>query len=126
MKSVLTTEQSVAKLRMDKIPPTGVEYFSYLQSIWENNNMQKFSDFLISYNNKDVVPTLESMKKMIEIYQNKGIHTLKLGCTLPSLANICLHKSTDSIFYPFTESDKVLSSRDTRRYGWRTFYRLYT
>ena len=33
---------------------------------------------------------------------------LKLGCTLPNLANICLHKSTHSNFYPFTESNKDL------------------
>ena len=33
---------------------------------------------------------------------------LKLGCTLPNLANICLHKSTDAKFYLFTESDKDL------------------
>ena len=33
---------------------------------------------------------------------------LKLGCTLPNLANICSHKSTDSKFYPFTETDKDL------------------
>ena len=33
---------------------------------------------------------------------------LKLGCILPILTNICLHKSTDSKFYPFTESDKDL------------------
>ena len=32
----------------------------------------------------------------------------KLGCTLPDLANICLHKSTDAKFYPFTEGDKDL------------------
>ena len=31
---------------------------------------------------------------------------LKLGCTLPNLANICLQKSADSKFYPFSESDK--------------------
>ena len=31
---------------------------------------------------------------------------LKLGCTLPNLANICLHKSTDAKFYPITEGDK--------------------
>ena len=48
------------------------------------------------------------MQKMIEFYHNKGIDMLKLGCTLPNLANICLHKSTDSKFYPFTESDKDL------------------
>ena len=106
--SGLTTEQAVAKLRMDKIPPTGAEKCSYLQSVWENNNMQNFSDFLKRYNNKDVVPTLEAMQKMIEFYHNKGIDMLKLGCTLPNLANICLPRSTDSKFYPFTESDKDL------------------
>ena len=36
---------------------------------------------------------------------------LKLGCTLPNLANICLHKSTDAKFFPFTEGDKDLSER---------------
>ena len=48
------------------------------------------------------------MQKMIEFYHNKRIDMLKLGCTLPNLANVCLHKSTDSKFYPFTESDKDL------------------
>ena len=48
------------------------------------------------------------MQKMIEFYHNKGIDMLKLGCTLPNLANIFLHKSTDSKLYPFTESDKDL------------------
>ena len=33
---------------------------------------------------------------------------LNLGCILPNLANICLHKSTNLKFYPFTESDKDL------------------
>ena len=55
--SGLTTEQAVVKLRMDRLPPTGAENYSYLQSVWENNNMQYFSDFLKWYNNKDVVPT---------------------------------------------------------------------
>ena len=31
-----------------------------------------------------------------------------MGCTLPNLANTCLHKSTDSKSYPFTESEKNL------------------
>ena len=106
--SGLSTEQAVAKLQMDRIPPTGTEINSYLQSVWENNNMENFSDFLKWYNNKDVVPALEALQKMIEFYHNEGIDMLKLGCTLPNLANICLHKSTDSKFYPFTESDKDL------------------
>ena len=72
------------------------------------NLVQFFLVFFKWYNNKDVVPTLEAKQKMIEFYHNKGIDMLKLGCTLPNLANICLHKSTDSKFYPFTESDKGL------------------
>ena len=68
--------------------------------------MQYFSDFLKWYNSKVFVPTLEAMQKMIEFYHNKGIDTLKLGCTLPNLSNICLLKSRDSKFCPFTESDK--------------------
>ena len=77
--SGLTTELAVIKLRMDRIPPTGAENYLYLQSIWENHNMQNFSDFLKWYNNKDVVPTLEVMQKTIEFYHNKGIDMLKLG-----------------------------------------------
>ena len=99
--SGLSTKQAVAKLRMDRIPPTGAENHSYLQSVWENNNMENFSDFLKWYNNRDVVPTLEAMQKMIEFYHNKGIDMLKLGCTLPKLANICLHNSIDSKFVSF-------------------------
>ena len=70
--------------------------------------MQSFKDFLRWYNKKDVVPTLEAMKKMIEFYHSKRIDMLKLGCTLPNLANICLHSSTNVKFYPFPEGDKDL------------------
>ena len=70
--------------------------------------MSSFKDFLRWYNNKDVVPTLEAMQKMFAFYHDKHIDMLKLGCTLPNLANICLHKSTDAKFYPFTEGDKDL------------------
>ena len=89
--SGLTPEQAVVKLRMDRIPPTGAENYLFLQSIWENNNMQYLSDFRKWYNNKDVVPTLETIQKMIEFYHNKGIDMLKVGCILPNLANISLH-----------------------------------
>ena len=68
--------------------------------------MCTFNDFLRWYNNIDVVPTLEAMRKMLGFYHKSGIDMLKLGCTLPNLAIICLHKSTSAKFYPFTETDK--------------------
>ena len=48
------------------------------------------------------------MRKMVEFYHDKGIYMLRLGCTLPNLANICLHNSTDHKFYPFFSSDSDL------------------
>ena len=47
-------------------------------------------------------------QKAIAFYHYKDIHKLKLGCTLPSLANIYLHKSTDAKFYPLTPGKKGL------------------
>ena len=49
---------------------------------------------------------------MIDFHHDKGIDLLKLGCTLPNLANICFHKPTDEKFYPFTERDKNLSEKN--------------
>ena len=91
-----------------QIPPTGAENYEYLRSIWVSERMKPFQDFLMWYNNRDVVPTLEATQKMIESSHRKEIDMWKWGCTLPSLADICLHKSTHSKFYPFTEIDKDL------------------
>ena len=70
--------------------------------------MTTFQDFVRWYKNKDVVPTLEAMQKMMEFYHTKRFDMLKLGCTLLNLANICLNKSTNNKFYPFVEADKDL------------------
>ena len=67
--------------------------------------MTTFRDFLQWYNDKDVVTSLDAMQKLIELYHDKGIDMLKLGCSLPHLAKIFLHKSTDYKFYPFFWSD---------------------
>ena len=108
LKNGLTTEQAVVKLKLSKPPPTGIENYQYLQQIWKLEHMSSFKSFLRWYNKKDVVPTLEAMQKIIAFYHDKNIDMLKLGCTLPNLANICSHKSTDAQFHPFTEGDKDL------------------
>ena len=73
-----SSEQAVCKLRLNKVPPTG-ENYAFLRSIWVSEGMKSFKDFLMWYNNKDVVPTLEAMQKMIEFYHQKEIDMLKLG-----------------------------------------------
>ena len=71
LKSGLTTEQAVVKLKLSKPPPTGIENYQYLQQIWKQEHMSSIKDFLRWYNNKDVVPTLKAMQKMIAFYHDK-------------------------------------------------------
>ena len=111
LNSGLSQQEALKKLRLKEVPPSGVENYNYLKVIWEEEQMSTFRDFVKWYNNKDVVPTLEAMQKMMEFYHNKGIDMLKLGCTLPNLANICLHKSKNHKFFPFVESDKDLHDK---------------
>ena len=47
------------------------------------------------------------MQILNQFYHNKGIDMLKLGCTLPNLANLCLHKSTITSFIHFAIVIKI-------------------
>ena len=85
--------------------------FTDLKVIWEEEQMSLFRDFIKWYNNKNVVPTPGAMQEKMEFYHNKGINMLKLGCTLPNSANICLHQSTNHKIFPFVESDKDLHDK---------------
>ena len=58
--------------------------------------------------NKDVVPSLEAMQKLIVFYHDKDNDILKLVCTISNLTNICLQNTTDAKVYPLTEGKKYL------------------
>ena len=105
LSSGLKTEEALSKMNLSKPPPSGEENYQNLLYIWIHENMCTFKDYLRWYNNKSVVPTLEAMQKLPAFYHKKGIDMLKLRCTLPNLAKICLRKSTSAKFYPFTETD---------------------
>ena len=49
---------------------------------------------------------------MIAFHHDKVIDMLKLGCVLPNLAIVCLHKYTDAKFYLFMEGDKDLLEKN--------------
>ena len=97
LKSPLATEQAVVKFKLSKPPPTGIANYHYLQQTWNQEQMSSFNNLLCWYNKKDG-PTLQAVQKMIAFYHYKDIDKLKLGCTLPNLANICLQKSSDAKF----------------------------
>ena len=104
---VLKTDAALSKMKLSK-PPPSEENYQYLLDIRSHEHMCTSKDFLCWFNNKDVVPTLEAMEKMLAFYHKKGSDMLKLGCTLPNLANICLHKFTSAKLYPISETDKIL------------------
>ena len=118
-----TSEEALSKLKLKQLPATGQENSQYLASVWQQKNMRTFKDSLLWYNNKHVVPMLEAMQKIVDFYHKKGIHMLKLGCGLPNLAIICLHKSITAKIYQFTETDKDLSRKFVQT--WLVNYQLY-
>ena len=100
-------------MKLSKSTPTGTENYQYVQEISKQDKLGSFKDFLRWYNKNDVVPTFEAMqKKTIVLYHHESINTLKLSCTLPNWANICLHKSTVAKFYTFTERDRGLQEKN--------------
>ena len=54
------------------------------------------------------VSTMDALQNLVEFYHNNCLGMLKLGCTLPNPAKICLHSSTSANFYPFRENEKNL------------------
>ena len=107
----LTTETAPVKIRLSGIPLYRAKDYSYLESV-EAGKKQFFKDFLRWYNRKGFVAILEAMLKMVDFHHNKGIVMHKLEYTLPNLAKLCLHSSTSAKFYPFTESDENLVSKN--------------
>ena len=59
--------------------------YEYCQQVWEENNMQTFEDFLVWYNNLGVVPFIEAVEKMSQLWRERKIHMFKDGISVPGL-----------------------------------------
>lgn len=53
--------------------------YEYCQQVWEENNMQTFEDFLVWYNNLEVVPFIEAVEKWINSGEKGRLICLKMG-----------------------------------------------
>ncbi|KAJ8020744.1 hypothetical protein HOLleu_40418 [Holothuria leucospilota] len=84
------------------------EDYQHCVNVWETNQMEKFSDFLIWYNNKDVVPFLEAIEKMFSFYREKNIDMFKHGISVPGLTLRYLFNNledTHFCIFPHNHSD---------------------
>ena len=59
------------------------EEYQYCQQVWRDHQMTTFRDFLVWYNNLDVVPFIEALKKMSAFWREKKIDMLRQGMSVP-------------------------------------------
>ena len=72
------------------------EEYKLCQKIWKESDMNSMKDFLIWYNNLDVVPFLKAIDKQFEFYLQLGMDMFKDGISVPGL----------TLKYLFTTLDK--------------------
>ena len=112
---------SLDKLNFHTLPPpeafhstlsnttTTNEQYEYCQRVWNDNNMETFRDFLIWYNNLDVVPFLEAIDKMSAFWKDRNIDIFKDGVSVPGLTMKYLFSNVPNVYFSlFTEKDKDL------------------
>ncbi len=85
------------KLEYPELPPHSAFYsqlkkeniseedYAYCQKVWTDEGMQNFRDFLVHYNNRDVLPFLEALEKQAAFYAERHIDMFKDGISVPGL-----------------------------------------
>ena len=66
------------------------EDFASCQEAWCDNGMTTLRDFLVWYNNRDVVPFLQAIDTQFAFYQQRGIDMFKQGISVPGLTLLYL------------------------------------
>ena len=76
------------------------EQYEYGQRMWNDNNITTtFQDFLVKYNNLNVVSFLEAIAKMSEFWKEQRIDILKDGVSLPGLTMKYLFSNVPNIYF---------------------------
>jgi hypothetical protein len=83
--------------------------YKYCKQVWKKNKMKTFKDFLIWYNDLDVIPFVQAIEKMFTFYRSKNLDMFKDGLSVPSLSSQYMFKSNpEARFWTFDEHDKDL------------------
>ena len=61
--------------------------YARCQAVWCDNRMKSMRDFLVWYNNRDVVPFLEAIDKQFAFYKQQNIDMFKDGVSVPGIFN---------------------------------------
>ena len=86
------------------------EDYALCQEAWCCNRMTTMRDFLVWYNNRDVVPFLEALDKQFAFYQQQNIDMFKDGISFPGMTLLYLFNDlpANRFFTVFNETNKDL------------------
>ena len=83
-------------LNLKTPPKTGLDNYNELKQLRKNNKWQTMKDFLIYYNNLDVIPFVEALEKMLHLYRENKTDLFKNCVTVPSAARHLLFTSVNN------------------------------
>ena len=84
------------------------EDYALCEVAWRDNEMKTMRDFLVWYNNRDVIPFLQAIDKQFAFYQQHNIDMFKDGISVPGLTLLYLFKDLPANTY-FTVFNKTNS-----------------
>ena len=84
--------------------------YARCQVVWCANRMKSMRDFLVWYNNRDVVPFLEAVDKQFTFYKQQNIDMFKDGVSVPGLTLLYLFNDlpSNTFFTVFNQTNSDL------------------
>ena len=84
--------------------------YARCQAVWHDNGMTTLRDFLVWYNNRDVIPFLEAIAKQFAFYHDRGIDMFKDGISVAGLSLLHLFNDlpNDTYFTVFNRTNSDL------------------
>ena len=98
--SLPTHQQFYSSLKNNNISE---EDYAYCQQVLTEEQMITMRDYLVWYNNHNVVSFLEALQKKFEFYISKGLDTFKDGLSVPGLILKHLFSTPDVNFTLFNQ-----------------------
>ena len=107
----------------DRVLPPQSAFFSQLknegisdadyarcQAVWHDNQMKTMRDFLVWYNNRDVIPFFQAIDKQFAFYQQHNIDMFKDGISVPGISLLHLFNDlpNDTYFTVFNRTNRDL------------------
>ena len=84
--------------------------YARCQAVWHDNQMKTMRDFLVWYNNRDVIPFLQAIDKQFAFYCDRDIDMFKDGISVPGLSLLHLFNDlpNDTYFTVFNRTNSDL------------------